>query len=171
MGRFLWRLAGRLALVPASAVIGSLVMFSALHFLPGDPVARESHQSPLQYEQGMHRLGLDLPLPTQYIRLMARIVNGDLAQTLRPEAALSGKIGFLAAVIAISLGLFIGLTAARKANSATDRILVSLALGAYSVPNFVWAFFLVFGGTTVLFNLTFGTIFYDPNPAARGCRY
>ncbi len=168
MGRFLWRLAGRLVLVPASAVIGSLVMFSALHFLPGDPVARESHQSPLQYEQGMHRLGLDLPLPTQYIRLMASIVNGDLAQTLRPEAALSGKIGFLAAVIAIALGLFIGLTAARKANSATDRILVSLALGAYSVPNFVWAFLLVFVGTTVLFNLTFGTIFYDPNPCCQG---
>jgi oligopeptide transport system permease protein len=168
MGRFLWRLAGRLVLVPASAVIGSLVMFSALHFLPGDPVARESHQSPLQYEQGMHRLGLDLPLPTQYVRLMASIVNGDLAQTLRPEAALSGKIGFLAAVIAIALGLFIGLTAARKANSATDRILVSLALGAYSVPNFVWAFLLVFVGTTVLFNLTFGTIFYDPNPCCQG---
>jgi oligopeptide transport system permease protein len=168
MGRFLWRLAGRLVLVPASAVIGSLVMFSALHFLPGDPVARESHQSPLQYEQGMHRLGLDLPLPTQYIRLMASIVNGDLAQTLRPEAALSGKIGFLAAVIAIALGLFIGLTAARKANSAADRILVSLALGAYSVPNFVWAFLLVFVGTTVLFNLTFGTIFYDPNPCCQG---
>ena len=164
----MWRLAGRLVLVPTSALVGSVVMFSALHFLPGDPVARESHQSPLQYEQGMHRLGLDLPLPVQYIRLMARIVNGDLARTLQPEAALSGKIGFLAAVIAVSVGVWIGMTSARKANSWTDRILVSLALAVYSVPNFVWAFLMVFVGVTVLFNLTEGLVFYDPNPCCQG---
>jgi ABC-type dipeptide/oligopeptide/nickel transport system permease component len=168
VGQFLWRLAGRLVLVPTSALVGSVVMFSALHFLPGDPVARESHQSPLQYEQGMHRLGLDLPLPVQYIRLMARIVNGDLARTLQPEAALSGKIGFLAAVIAVSVGVWIGMTSARKANSWTDRILVSLALAVYSVPNFVWAFLMVFVGVTVLFNLTEGLVFYDPNPCCQG---
>ena len=166
--KFLWRLAARLVLVPTSAMIGSLVIFSALHFLPGDPVARESHQTPLQYEQGLHRLGLDLPLEVQFIRLMARIVNGDLARTLQPEAALTGKIGFLAAVIAIALGAGIGMTSARKANTATDRILISLALAVYSVPNFVWAFLLVFVGVTVLFNLTGGLIFYDPNPCCQG---
>jgi ABC-type dipeptide/oligopeptide/nickel transport system permease component len=167
MGQFLWRLAGRLALVPASALIGSVVMFSALHFLPGDPVARE-RQSPLQYEQGMHNLGLDLPLPVQYVRLMASIVNGDLARKLQPEAVLSGEIGFLAAVIAVGVGVWIGMTAARKANSATDRILVSLALAVYSVPNFVWAFLMVFVGVTVLYNVTGGLVFYDPNPCCQG---
>jgi ABC-type dipeptide/oligopeptide/nickel transport system permease component len=167
VGQFLWRLAGRLALVPTSALVGSVVMFSALHFLPGDPVARE-RQSPLQYEQGMHNLGLDLPLPVQYVRLLASIVNGDLARKLQPEAVLSGKIGFLAAVIAVGVGVWIGLTAARKANSATDRILVSLALAVYSVPNFVWAFLMVFVGVTVLYNVTGGLVFYDPNPCCQG---
>jgi oligopeptide transport system permease protein len=99
---------------------------------------------------------------------MARIVNGDLARTLQPEAALSGKIGFLSAVIAIGVGVFIGMTSARAANTATDRILVSLALAVYSVPNFVWAFFMVFVGITVLYNLTGGLIFYDPNPCCQG---
>ena len=168
MLQILFRLAGRVLVVPTSAIVGSLLMFSALHFLPGDPVARESHQSPLQYERGMHALGLDLPLPVQYIRLMASIVNGDLARKLQPEAALSGEIGLLAAVIAIAVGVWIGMTAARKANSPTDRILVSLALAVYSVPNFVWAFLLVFVGVTVLFNLTGGLIFYDPNPCCQG---
>jgi ABC-type dipeptide/oligopeptide/nickel transport system permease component len=168
VGLFLWRLAGRLVLVPTSALIGSVVIFSALHSLPGDPVARESHQTPLQYEQAMHRLGLDLPLPVQYVRLMARIANGDLARILQPEAALSGKIGFLAAVIAIGLGVGIGLTSARKANTATDRILISLALAAYSVPNFVWAFLMVFVGVTVLYYLTAGVFYYDPNPCCQG---
>jgi ABC-type dipeptide/oligopeptide/nickel transport system permease component len=168
VGRFLWRFSGRLVLVPASALIGSLVIFSALHFLPGDPVAREGHQTPLQYEQGMHALGLDLPLEVQYVRLMARIVNGDLARILQPEAALSGRIGLIAAVIAILVGMWIGLTSARRANSATDRILVSLSLAVYSVPNFVWAFLMVFVGVTVLYNLTGGLIFYNPGPCCDG---
>jgi oligopeptide transport system permease protein len=168
MAQFLWRVAGRLALVPASALIGSVVMFSALHSLPGDPVARESHQTPLQYEQATHALGLDQPLPVQYFRLLVRIVNGDLARTLQPEAALSGEIGLLAAVIAIAIGVGIGLAAARRANTAADRVLISVALAVYSVPNFVWAFLMVFVGVTVLFNLTGGLIFYDPNPCCEG---
>src|SRR5260370_313551 len=106
-------------------------------------------------------------LAVQYIRLLARIVNGDLARTLQPEAVLSGKIGFLAAVIAIALGVGIGMTSARKANTSTDRILISLALAVYSVPNFVWAFLLVFVGVTVLFNLTARLIFYYPTPRSQ----
>src|SRR6202171_5538286 len=122
MGLFLWRFAGRLVLVPASALIGSVVIFSALHFLPGDPVAREGPQTPLQYEQGMHALGLDLPLEVQYVRLLARIVNGDLARILQPEAALSGRIGLIAAVIAITAGECVGLDSPGKVHNR-DRAL------------------------------------------------
>lgn len=166
----LWRLAGRLLVIPASALIGSVVMFSALHFLPGDPVARESHQTPLQYEQGLHRLGLDLPMPVQYIRLMTRIVNGDLARTLQPEAVLSGEIGLLAAVIAVVGGVAVGMVAAQKANTWWDRGLVSGALLVYSMPNFVWAFLLIIVLTGFLYNFTGGVIYYDPGPCCHGAQ-
>src|SRR5437588_2454953 len=166
----LWRLAGRVALIPASAIIGSLVMFSALHFLPGDPVARESHQTPLQYEQGLHRLGLDLPLPIQYVRLLASIVNGDLARTLQPEAMLSGAIGLLAALIAVAGGVAVGTTSAQRANSLTDRALISAALLVYSMPNFVWAFLLILVGTGFLYKFTGGLLYYDPGPCCHGAQ-
>jgi ABC-type dipeptide/oligopeptide/nickel transport system permease component len=166
----LWHLAGRIALIPASAVIGSVVMFSALHFLPGDPVAREGHQTPLQYEQGMHALGLDLPLPEQYVRLMASIVNGDLARTLQPEAVISGKIGLLAAMIAIGGGVAVGIASARRANTWVDRALVSGALLVYSMPNFVWAFLLILVGTGFLYRFTGGLIYYDPGPCCQGAQ-
>ena len=166
----LLRLAGRVALVPASAILGSAVMFSALHFLPGDPVSRESHQTPLQYEQEMHALGLDLPLPEQYVRLMASILNGDLARTLQPEALISGKIGLLAAVIAVVGGVAVGIISAREANTWTDRGLISAALLVYSVPNFVWAFALILLGTGFLYWLTGGLIFYDPGPCCQGAQ-
>lgn len=145
-------------------------MFSALHFLPGDPVARESHQTPLQYEQGMHALGLDLPLPEQYVRLMASIVNGDLAKTLQPEAVISGEIGLLAAMIAIGGGVAIGIASARRANTWVDRALVSGALLVYSMPNFVWAFLLILVGTGFLYRFTGGLIYYDPGPCCHGAQ-
>lgn len=166
----LWQLAGRLALIPASAVIGSLVMFSALHLLPGDPVARESHQTPLQYEQGLHRLGLDLPLPEQYVRLMASIVNGELARKLQPEAMLSGEIGLVAALIAITGGVAVGIASARRANTWVDRVLISTALLVYSMPNFVWAFLLILISTGFLYNFTGGLLYYDPGPCCRGAQ-
>ena len=164
------RLAGRILVIPASALIGSLVMFSALHLLPGDPVARESHQTPLQYEQGLHRLGLDLPLPVQYVRLLARIVNGDLARTLQPEAVLSGEIGLVATVIAVVGGIAIGMIAAQKANTWWDRGLVSAALLVYSMPNFVWAFVLIIVLTGFLYQFTGGVVYYDPGPCCQGAQ-
>jgi ABC-type dipeptide/oligopeptide/nickel transport system permease component len=166
----LWRLVYRVLLVPASALLGSLVMFAALHFLPGDPVARESHQTPLQYEQGLHRLGLDLPLPVQYVRLLASILNGDLARTLQPEAVLSGEIGLLAALIAVGAGIAIGVYTARRANTWADRAVISGALLVYSMPNFVWAFLLILIGSGFLFNLTGGAIYYDPRPCCHGAQ-
>ena len=164
------RLAGRILVIPASALIGSLVMFSALHLLPGDPVARESHQTPLQYEQGLHRLGLDLPLPVQYVRLLARIVDGDLARTLQPEALLSGEIGLVATVIAVMGGIAIGMIAAQKANTWWDRGLVSAALLVYSMPNFVWAFVLIIVLTGFLYQFTGGVVYYDPGPCCQGAQ-
>jgi ABC-type dipeptide/oligopeptide/nickel transport system permease component len=165
-----WRLAARVLLIPASALLGSVVMFSALHFLPGDPVARESHQTPLQYEQGLHRLGLDLPLPVQYVRLLASILNGDLARTLQPEAVLSGEIGLVAALIAVGAGVAIGIYTARRANTWADRALISGALLVYSMPNFVWAFLLILIGSGFLFNLTGGAIYYNPGPCCQGAQ-
>lgn len=166
----LLHLAGRIALIPVSAVVGSVVMFGALHLLPGDPVARESHQTPLQYEQGLHRLGLDLPLPEQYVRLMASIVNGELARTLQPEAILSGEIGLIAALIAIAAGVGVGIASARRANTWVDRALVSSALLVYSMPNFVWAFVLILLGTGFLYNFTGGLLYYDPGPCCHGAQ-
>src|SRR5438105_2708690 len=82
----LWRLAGRVALIPASAIIGSLVMFSALHFLPGDPVARDSHQTPLPYAQRLQRLRPDPPPPgLPFVGYIARRTRTGLRDVMRSD--------------------------------------------------------------------------------------
>jgi ABC-type dipeptide/oligopeptide/nickel transport system permease component len=153
------------------ALVGSLVMFSALHFLPGDPVAREHHQTPVQYARGMHQLGLDLPLPNQYAALMWRILDGDLARTLQPEAAVSARVGLLAALIAVASGMVVGMAAARRPNSVVDRVLLSTSLVVYSIPNFMWAFILLIVGVTMLSGLTGGLVYYSPGPCCSGLQY
>jgi ABC-type dipeptide/oligopeptide/nickel transport system permease component len=155
-------------MVPVSALLGCAVMFIGLHLLAGDPVAREAHQTPQQYQQRMHELGLDLPLPVQFARLMLRILSGDLAVQLRPEALLTAQEGTLAAVIAVPLGVGIGMLAAGRANTGIDRALVAASLFAYSLPNFLWAALLVVVGVTVLYNLSGGLIYYSPGPCCRG---
>jgi ABC-type dipeptide/oligopeptide/nickel transport system permease component len=155
-------------MVPVSAFLGCGLMFIGLHLLAGDPVARENHQTPQQYQQRMHELGLDLPLPLQFGRLMVRILSGDLAARLRPEALLTAEEGALAAVLALPVGVGIGLLAAARANSRIDRALVAASLLAGSLPNFLWAALLVVVGVTVLYNLTGGLIYYSPGPCCHG---
>jgi len=91
-----------------------------------------------------------------------------LAKTLQPEAVLSGEIGLLAALIAVGCGVWIGMIAAERPNSLLDRSLVSAALVIYSMPNFVWAFLLILVGTTFLYNLSGGLLFYDPSVCCHG---
>lgn len=79
-------------------------MFAALHFLPGDPTGRETHQSPQQYRQALHMMGLDQPLPVQYLHMIDRILHADLARRLVPEAAITGELALLAAIVALCLG-------------------------------------------------------------------
>ncbi|MEP7105197.1 MAG: ABC transporter permease [Chloroflexota bacterium] len=165
-----WRLVVRAVMVPVSAFLGCTLMFFALHVLAGDPVAREAHQTPQQYAQEMRARGLDLPLPVQYVRLLGRILHGDLAVRLQPEALLTAKEGLLAVLIAVPLGLGIGLIAASRANSLTDRLLVGASLMVYSIPNFLWALLLVVIGVSVLYNLTGGLIFYNPGPCCQGAQ-
>jgi ABC-type dipeptide/oligopeptide/nickel transport system permease component len=58
--------------------------------------------------------------------------------------------------------------AARKANTWTDRGLISAALLVYSIPNFVWAFLLILVGTGFLYRFTGGVVYYDPGPCCQG---
>jgi peptide/nickel transport system permease protein len=142
-------------------------MFVALHVLPGDPAAREVHQSPEQYRQALHALGLDQPLPVQYLHLMGRILDGDLAQRLRPEAMVTGELALLAALLALCLGVAVGVFAAANQGSWKDRAAISSSLLIVSIPNFVWAAVLVLVFVTGAYALSGGLYAYDVGPCCR----
>jgi peptide/nickel transport system permease protein len=94
-------------------------------------------------------LGLDQPLPMQYLRFVRKAVTGDLSMSLRTRRPVTTDLGdFLpatlelagaAAIMAIALGLALGLLTAKGRGS----VLRILLLGGASVPAFLLALLLL----------------------------
>lgn len=121
--------------------------FLLLHAAPGGPFATDARRPPEVQRALEERYGLRDPLATQYARYLAALARGDLGTSLRSDrrvAALitthgpvSGVLGLLALAIAITGGVGLGVAAARRRDSWTDRALMALALVGVSVPAFV----------------------------------
>ncbi|MCS7287445.1 MAG: ABC transporter permease, partial [Anaerolineae bacterium] len=63
----------------------SIVTFSLLRFIPGDParVMLGERATAEQVAEFRKRMGLDDPIPIQYVRYLGRIVRGDLGRAIR----------------------------------------------------------------------------------------
>ena len=93
---------------------------------------------------------LDEPLPRQFIRYMSGLLRGDFGPSYRYRDLsvseligtgfpLSFRIGALAMVLALFVGVIAGTTAALRQNSLIDRVVMSLAMTGISIPVFVIA--------------------------------
>jgi peptide/nickel transport system permease protein len=101
--------------------------FFALRLAGGDPVASLLAQGLASVEQAAalrHELGLDLPLLQQYGRFLSSLVSGDLgrslytgrpvSQVIREQIPYTAELAGLGLLIALLLGLVLGLLAARE---------------------------------------------------------
>lgn len=137
-----------LALIPVALVVAT-VAFVLIHLAPGDPasVIAGPDASRDDVQRIERQLGLDAPLPVQLMRWYGRLVQGDLGQSIflrkpvtdaildRVEPTLLLTVS--AIVIAIIIGVPAGVIAARYHNTATDQVLMVLALLGVSIPNFL----------------------------------
>jgi peptide/nickel transport system permease protein len=99
------------------------------------------------------RLGLDQPLPVQYVTWVGRSVVGDLGTSIRTSQPVAQMIAerftatFTLAVRALLLALLIaipiGVVSAANRNGAGDYIAMAGAVVGLSVPNFVLAIVLI----------------------------
>lgn len=148
----MWRyiLQRLLALVPVVLIV-SVVTFAFIHFLPGDPVIaligpEAGTASPDVIEARKHELGLDRPLPVQYLDWLSGALRGDLGNSAvtRQEIteALSDRfpvtlhLAVASFVVAVCIALPTGILSAYKRNSPLDRILTILALTGVAMPSF-----------------------------------
>lgn len=139
----------------ATILVVLTVTFVGLHLAPGDPVRLYLGPSgdAAAAETMRHQLGLDRPLPVQYLSWLARFVVGDwgssiaqhrpvtrvLTDALVPTVVLTGSSLLLTYLIGISIGAF---QAARR-RTAWDWSLTVLTTGIQAIPAYVLALGLV----------------------------
>jgi peptide/nickel transport system permease protein len=157
-------LLARLVLVLPVLIGVSIVTFSLIRLVPGDPVTvvlgPDARTTPEQVQAIRQAFGLDEPAPVQYARWMAHILSGDLGTSFRSGRALTEELALrlpvtieltiLAAVLGLMPALVIGTLSAIKRNSKTDYVSTIGTLIGLSMPNFLLATLLVLAFSLVL---------------------
>ncbi|MGM8932697.1 oligopeptide ABC transporter permease OppB [Salinicola halophyticus] len=134
------------------------ISFFLMRVAPGGPFDGERQLPPEIEANLMAAYHLDEPLPMQYLRYMGNLLQGDFGPSFKykdfsvTELIMQGfpvslEIGGLAILLALIVGLPLGIAAAIKRNSTVDYVVMGTALTGIAVPNFVLApiFALVFG--------------------------
>ena len=128
----------------------SVIVFSLLHMIPGDPVdfifATEDLTDPSVREDFERILGLDKPLHVQYLVWLGGVLIGDFGESIHYQRSNMELIverfpatillTIFSTVVSILISIPAGVIAAIRRNSASDYTAMSFALLGISIPNF-----------------------------------
>lgn len=126
----------------------TLASFVLIHAVPGDPIrimlggkASQEHIDEVE-----HQLGIDRPLPEQYVDFVAGLPRGDLGESIILRRSVSSVVGerlgptiFLlvyATLIAVAVAIPLGIASALRRNRITDHLIRLLTLIAFAMPAF-----------------------------------
>ena len=145
-----------LAVVPVLFGV-TLAVFSMLFLVPGDPVKimlAEFVTTPDQVARMRAQLHLDEPVLQQYGRFVGNALRGDLGMSIRSRRPVAteigenlgstGRLALASMVVAIALGVPLGLIAALGRNSWLDVAAMGVALLGVAMPSFWLGFLLIF---------------------------
>jgi peptide/nickel transport system permease protein len=145
-----------LAVIPVLAIVAVLV-FMLLHLSPGDPAAVIAGDTATadDIERIRQHLGLNRPLPEQFIAWLWRVLHGDLGISVFTGLPVTTMIGqrieptlwltFLTISFAVVTAVPMGILAAWKVGTWLDRAIMALAVLAFSLPVFMIGYLFVFG--------------------------
>jgi peptide/nickel transport system permease protein len=126
----------------------SLIVFSILKFIPGDParVMAGMDASQDDVENVRRQLGLDQPLYVQYGRFIGNAIAGDFGRSIRSRRPVGEEIAntvpatiqlaMISMVLATVFGGALGVIAATRQYTIWDGLTMVLALLGISVPIF-----------------------------------
>lgn len=141
---FLKRLLG---LLPTLLIV-ALLVFLFVHLLPGDParLAAGPDADPQTVALVRQDLGLDRPLPEQFVSFFTRMLHGDFGNSMRTRRPVSTEIAerFMPTLLltlasmgwAVVLGMSIGVVSAVFRNEWPDRLGMTIAVSGISFPAF-----------------------------------
>lgn len=137
-----------ISMIPAIFVV-SVVIFMIIHLTPGDPAAvmLGDQADPEAIEALRQSLGLNDPLPVQYLRWVGDVLHGDLGQSLYSDQTmiqmLVGHMGptfsltLYALVISLTVAVPLGVIAARRRGSLADNAISVFSMIGISLPSFL----------------------------------
>jgi len=127
----------------------SLLVFSIIHLVPGDPVTAMLGRQNMNAEtvaQLRQQLGFDDPIPIQYWHYLTKALQGNLGSSIRNYIPVSDAIAeqlpstiflaFSALIVALVVGFFLGLVAALNQGSWLDTLAMGVSVSGLSIPTF-----------------------------------
>ncbi len=149
MGRYILKRIGYMFL---TLFIITTITFFLMHSIPGDPLAHMAKKLPDQIRMNYYeKYGLDKPVIVQYGKFLKNVVTkGDFGESLRypgrsvtdtilKHAKVSGKLGFQALALGVSIGIILGIVAALNRNRWLDYLVIFIAILGVTVPVFIIA--------------------------------
>lgn len=149
----------RRLLLMIPVIIGvTIIVFMIVHLAPGDPaqVVAGPTAPPEVVENIREQLGLNEPLPVQYLTYMGNVAQGDLGRSLVTRRSVADEIQnsfwytlelvLVARVWSILVAVPLGVIAAVKRNTAWDKLSMAISLIGISFPIFfvgllaIWLF-------------------------------
>lgn len=154
LGRYLLL---RLAMAVVLIFGVTLVTFALANLVPGDPVqaalGEQASANPEIVQQFREDMGLDKPLPVQYVTYIGNVLHGDLGTSTQSKAPVAAELqkafpataelATAAIIVGIIIGIGLGLWAALRRGKATDQIIRVVSLVGISAPTF-WVAIVVY---------------------------
>jgi peptide/nickel transport system permease protein len=144
----------RLFLGLITIILVTMLIFLAMHLLPGDPLvlymttSEIGEVSPEQLQELRHQYGLDKSLPMQYVNWMGNIFRGDFGLSIfynvgvgtlvKERLPITMHLGILAFIVGNLLGVSAGVVCALRRGKWIDTIITFLANIGITMPAF-WA--------------------------------
>jgi peptide/nickel transport system permease protein len=151
----LWTATRRLVIAIVTLLLASLVVFAAVHALPGGPATAMSAENadPAVIAATTHRYGFDQPLPVQYLRWLGQVAHGQLGNSpitdlpvstqLAQRIPITAELTVLSLLIAVLIGVLAGVAAATRPGRPLDYLAGAAALGGLSIPHFWFGIILI----------------------------
>jgi dipeptide transport system permease protein len=134
----------------------TLMAFGFIRMLPGDPVAAlagERDMTPERHAEIMVKLGLDKPAWQQYLDYIWNLLHGDFGTSVLTNRPILDEflelfpatieLGVTAMILAVVIGVPIGIFAAVKRGTIYDQGIMGISLVGYSMPIFWWGLLLI----------------------------
>lgn len=128
--------------------IVTTITFFLMNLIPGGPFQSEKAISEATMQALEEKYGLDKPVPVQYVNYLKNLLKGDLGLSTKQRGRTvndiiaqsfptSAKVGSIAVIVAVSIGIPLGCIAALNRGKWLDNLIIVFSTTGIAVPAFI----------------------------------